>query len=106
MCSMCIKCLVGSVCAVKLGGGGCLCRVRADARAASAVMHGQGVVAWPGGQGLAVVPEGWPAGDIGSGDACVVGRGCAWRGGVSILQSPWEVDGACGMWSRAVRLSA
>lgn len=85
---MCIKCLVGSVRAVKLCGGGRLCRERADAHTASTVMHERRVVARPRGQGLAVVPKGWPAGDIGSGDACVVGSSCAWRGGVSILQSP------------------
>jgi len=40
-------------------------------------MREQRVAAWPGGQGLATVPKGWPAGDTGSGDAGLVGRGYA-----------------------------
>lgn len=38
------------------------------------------VAAGLGGQGLAPVPKGWPAGDTGrSAGTCVVGRGCAWQ---------------------------
>lgn len=89
---MCINGLIGSVHAMKLRRGACLCRVRADAHTASTVMHEQRVVAWPGGQGWAVVPKDWLAGNVGSGNACVVGRGCAWQGGGSMLQSLWEMD--------------
>lgn len=46
-------------------------------RAAHTLVREQGVAAWLGRQGLALVPEGWPAGDTGSGGVCVVGRGCA-----------------------------
>lgn len=50
------------------------------------------MVAWPGEHGLADVPRGWPAGALGTGDARVVGRGCARWAGLSMFQSPREMD--------------
>lgn len=46
--SMCVKCLAGPVCAVKLRGGGWRCRVGADAHNAGTVLHEQegGCMAW------------------------------------------------------------
>lgn len=51
----------------------CVC----PGRGTCTVTHEQGVAAWLGGPGLALVPKDWPAGDTGSGGTCVVGRGCA-----------------------------
>lgn len=53
----------------------CVCHGEAPAQSRIHCM----VAAWLGGQGLAPFPEGWPAGDTGSGGTCVVGRGCAWQ---------------------------
>lgn len=61
--------------------------------------HEQRVAAWPGGQGWAMVPKGWSAGDT-SGGACVAGRGSAWRG-MSSLQNPGEM---AGVWGRRAEL--